>query len=401
MMVDRRTLAVMTVATAALTIGLLLLNPFAYLRHALIRVAGVGREDAAVETLWKDPATSDVSNGQNPRNGLELLRAQWRQAPDGKRVVLIGNSQTMAIVLASDEQVTGVVERTYPDIAFDTLRENGHPVAGYRLAAPNLSYMEALFYVDYLLVNAELRPARVVLQLNYESFRKSGIRDGMLGLLADHDFFRVAQEEAGRPVPYAGTFQSAIDRFRASEAKAGATTSLAAGSTKTGIAEALGAGNRIESATRRRLDAFASWRSRLVAKRDLFVTLYLLRVYVLHITPTTRRSIGGATLAENRSAIERIGRLCRDNGIELIPFNAPQNPLVPLYRTADDRQRYHDLVTHFGREYGTSFFDFEDRIPQRDWGNGSDGPDPIHFGRAGHRLMAELMIESGVFGKTN
>jgi hypothetical protein len=401
MNVERRSLAVMIAATVAFTVGALMLNPFTRVRHGLVRIAGVGREDAAVDTLWKDPATQEVSNGQYPRSGLQRLRVQWRQAPNLTRVVLIGNSQTFAIVLASGEEATGRLERTYPDIAFDTLRENGHPIAGYRLAAPNLSYMEALFYVDYLLAEADLRPARVVLQLNYENFRKSGIRDGMLELLSDRDFFRVVQEEAGRPVPYAATFQSAIDRFTAREAKAGSASPLSAGSTKTGIAESFGAGNRLESATRRQLEKFAIWRAGRVARRDLLYSLYLLRVYVLQITPTTRRSLGAATLAENQSAIERIGRLCSDNAVELIPFNAPQNPLVPLYRTADDRQEYHDLVGRIGREYGTSAFDFENGIPQRDWGVWIDGPDPIHFGLAGHRLMAKLMIESGVFGRVD
>jgi hypothetical protein len=401
MTIERHALVVGLVATAVLTVSLLLLHPFAHIRHTLVRVAGIGREGAAVENLWTDPETQEITNGQYPRSGLERLRAQWRQSPNVKRMVVIGNSQTMAIVLATDEEATRGLERAYPDIAFDALREHGHPVAGYRLAAPNLSYMEALFYVDYLLATADLRPARVVLQLNYEGFRKSGIRDGMLELLADDDFFRVAQEEARRPVAYAATFQSAIDRFLAREAKAGSAGGVSADATRTGLAESFGAGNRIESATRQRLAVFASWRARRQAKSDLVETLYLLRVYVLRITPTTRRSIGGATLAQNHSAIDRIGRLCRDNRIELIPFNAPANPLLPLYRTAEDRRRYHDLVSRFGGEYGTSYLDFENAIPQRDWGSGEDGPDPIHFGRSGHQLLAKLMVESGVFGWTD
>jgi hypothetical protein len=403
MIPERRSILSAVVITAAFTTELLAIHPFAHLRHGLVWLAGVGREGAAVQNVWKDPTTQEVSHGQYPRSGLEHLRAQWHQqaAADIPRVVLIGNSQTMAMVLADDEEMTGASERTYPDLAVAKLRENGHRVAVYLLPAPNMSYMEALFYVDYLLSTADLRPGRVILQLNYESFRKSGIRDGMLELLSEPAFLGAAREEARRPVPYAATFQSAIDRFAARQVTEDAASEPSAGTTRTGLIEPIGIGNRIEKAARQRLAAFSIWQDRGKEKSDLLQTLYLLRVYVLRITPTTKRSIGGATLAENQSAVERIGALCREHQIELVFFNAPANPRAPLYRRADDRLHYHDLVGRLGREYGAHVFDFEDAIPQRAWGSGEDGPDPIHFGRAGHRLFANLMVESGVFGRTN
>lgn len=400
-MISRRySVPLVVVTTIAMLVALLALNPFAYARRALILVAGVGSEDALVKQLWLDPATQETSRGERPRASLEILRSVWGRSA-ATRALLIGNSQTLAVILAPGEAPTQAVQKTYPDFVFEKLRECRQPVDGYRLAAPNLSYMEAVFYLDYVLTKPELRPSRLVLQLNYESFRKPGVRDGMLELLSDEDFRRTAEKEAASTAPYAGTFQGALERFATNRARTSAATAPVAGTTKTGIAESYGFGNRFEQATRRLLGRIPVWRRRTKSKTDLLDVLYLLRVYVLRITPTTRRSIGGATLAENHSAVERIGELCANNGIELVLFNAPQNPLARLYRTDTDRQTYRRIVESLAATYGTAFFDFEDSIPKEYWGRWIDGPDPIHLGRAGHSFLAKLMLESGVFGAVN
>jgi len=41
--------------------------------------------------------------------------------------------------------------------------------------------------------------------------------------------------------------------------------------------------------------------------------------------------------------------------------------------------------------------DLENSIPGDMWGVWIDGPDPIHFGRAAHKRMAELMSTAGLF----
>lgn len=396
----RSSLLVMFGLTALLVTVALVVNPFRHVRHAIMWIVDAGPEDAAIKTVWRDPATQEVSDGQRPGAGLDFLRQRWRQPSRARRAVLIGNSQTLAIVLAPGERPSQTLDRTYPDIAFATLRDSTSPISGYRLGAPNLSYMEAAFYVDYLLSKPDLRPSQIVLQLNYESFRKSGIRDGMLELLADPDFFAIARAEANEGAPYAAAFQGAIERYQTNLAKQ-TQYGGAASTSRTGIAESYGMGNRLERGTRGMLTHLPGWTSRSMMKADFLETLYLLRVYVLRITPSTKRSLGGATLVENQSAIERIGALCARTGVELILFNAPQNPLAPLYRTDADREQYHALVRALAARYATRFFDFEESIPAVYWGRWIDGPDPIHMGRAGHRRMAKLMLDSGVFGSVD
>lgn len=131
-------------------------------------------------------------------------------------------------------------------------------------------------------------------------------------------------------------------------------------------------------------------------KGELLDALYLARVRWLGITPTTKRSIGGATLAMNLASLQRIGELCKQSGIRLVFFNAPQNPLAPLYRTPADREQYIEVISELSDRYGQGYFNFETSIPKEMWGVWIDGSDPIHFGRAAHRLLAELMFQQGV-----
>ena len=91
------------------------------------------------------------------------------------------------------------------------------------------------------------------------------------------------------------------------------------------------------------------------------------------ITPTTKRSLGGGPLTLNVSSLETIGELCRRNGIQLVFFNAPQNPNAPLYRTSADREQYQQLISRLARKFGQGYFDFENSIPGPLWGVWIDG----------------------------
>jgi len=152
----------------------------------------------------------------------------------------------------------------------------------------------------------------------------------------------------------------------------------------------------VETKARIALDHLSLFRSRGQLKAELLEFLYLARVNLLGITPTTKRSLGGGPLTTNLSSLERIGELCRRNGIRVVFFNAPQNPNAPLYRTTADREQYQQIISRLARKFGQGYFDFENNIPGSLWGVWIDGPDPIHFGRAAHRRLADLMFEQGV-----
>ena len=49
--------------------------------------------------------------------------------------------------------------------------------------------------------------------------------------------------------------------------------------------------------------------------------------------------------------------------------------------------------------HNLQLYDFERSIPNSYWGVWIDGPDPIHFGRNGHSLMAKVIIENEVLDK--
>src|SRR5262249_25405980 len=141
------------------------------------------QEDAKVSSVFTDPNTQEVSSGQHPLESLRKLEPSWCKVPKETRYILTGNSQTLSVLLAPSEAPPTEAERTYPDLLLDRLNTAGASVHGYRLSAPNISYMEVLWYLNYLFVHPCLIPAEFVIQLNFETFRKTGVREGMLELL--------------------------------------------------------------------------------------------------------------------------------------------------------------------------------------------------------------------------
>jgi hypothetical protein len=376
--------------------GLLAWDPFLQLRDAFAKT-GPGREDALVSFLFEDASTQEVSKGQHPLESLRELESRWCNIPKQERYILVGNSQTFTVLLAPSEAPQQTAERTYPDILLDLLAAAGSSVHGYRLSAPNISYMEVLWYLHYILLHPCLVPTELVVQLNFETFRKTGVREGMLELLKDPHFASSIDEEAHSNAPYSSTFQQAIAQYKSRIVKETGNAQIGRESTSTtGLTQAVGIGNVLETYARAALDQLSIFTLRGQFKGELLDALYLARVHWLGITPTTKRSIGGATLAMNVASLQRIGELCRQGGIRLVFFNAPQNPAAPLYRTASDRAQYVDVISQLARGYGQGYFDFETSIPGDMWGVWIDGSDPIHFGRAAHRRLAEFMFQQGV-----
>jgi hypothetical protein len=383
--------------TAGLLWALLVWDPFLVAKNLAARLSGPVREDALVTNVYQDPATQEVTNGEAPLSGLTRLESEWCNTADASRYVLMGNSQTFTVLLAPSEASASTAERTYPDQIIERAAARGQPVQGYRLAAPNLSYAEVLWYLDYLLARKCAAPARLIIQLNYESFRKTSIRAGMLELLADPDFAARAAREAESRAAHAAAFRQAIDHFHELKARTqGARDAASAATSKTGLTQNEGIGPRLEGWLRGVLDEAPRFQARSVLKAEFLTTLYLLRVNVLGITPTTKRSLSSVALAQSISALDRVGELCAQNHIKLEFFLAPQNPRAVLYRTDADRRQYLDITAELARRYAWRSANLEDVIPADMWGVWVDGPDPIHFGRAAHARMAQAMIGAGL-----
>jgi len=384
------------VALAMILLAVLLAwDPVGQIRNA-IEKSGPSRQDARVSSYFTDPETQEVSNGQHPLASLRYLEPQWCGKPGEPHYVISGNSQTLTVVLAPSESPSPEPDRTYPDYLLERLTASGFAGRGYRLSAPNLSYVEVLWYLTYLIAHPCLTPSEFVVQLNFETFRKSGVREGMLELLDDPKFAAAIAQESRAPAAYSGALQQALDKYKSRLAKQTGAQTGAASTSGTGLVESVGLGGLIESRVRGALDQVPAFKSRARDKAELLDILYLMRVNLLGITPTTKRSLGGGTLTANISSLKRIGEICHSAGIRLVFFNAPQNPNAPLYRTAADREQYEQIVTQLSHDEAQAYFDFESSIPGPLWGVWVDGPDPIHFGHAAHRRFADMLFEHDV-----
>jgi len=385
-------------ASAAVTLaftGLILYgHPFRIANKVLSSLFGMGDDTAKVEEVFRDSGTQEITAGADPYTSLEALHRRWAASKPDRTLVVIGNSQTYAVVLAPGETPPASPPKTYVDRIAEISAAAGGP-AVYRLSAPNLSYLEVLWYVTYLTTVSNLRPSEIVLQLNYESFRKTGIRDGMLGLLRDPEFATGVQEAAVSAYFYGAAFGQAMKRYEETRRKAESLLGGRPGRSSSHSAPPYGV--RMEAVVRRVLESNGIQARKHEAKGDILNLLYLLRVYFLRITPTTPRPLSGAAYEASLSALNAIAEKCRDNGVDLALFLAPQNPAARLWRTEEDRERYRGAAQGLAARYGLKLVDLENSIPKDDWGVWIDGPDPIHFGLRGHMQMAAVMMKTGLF----
>jgi hypothetical protein len=363
------------VTTLALLAGLFALRPFDRASQLLDRAFGATPPWTQVGRLVHDPTTQELSRGEAPRRSFAILAETWRARPEARKVLIIGNSQTMAVSLAPGEPPPTDEEPTWTDLV--TRHFAAHGALVYRLSAPGVSYPEALFYVEYLAQHPELRPDVLVLQLNYQSFWNGGIRAGMYELLDDPAFRAAAVAESRSGAPYADAFALALREHDAH--------------TTTKEAPALAPGALVDAAARRWLDGIPGMAARHEQKEDLAELLYRMRIYLLHLRPTTARSIAGTRFIQSRAAIEAILAYCRKAGIRPVLFLAPVNPRLNLYKTDEDRARIVGLVADL-EAGGALVAHLEDAIAADLWGRQFNGPDPLHLGRRGHAELARRLI---------
>ena len=382
-------------ATLAGVAGLLVCSPFDSARGVLEKMFAAGPAWAQVHSVYIDPATQEVSHGENPAHSLEILRTTWSDTSK-ERIVFVGNSQMFYVSLAPGEPAPAGVEKTYPDIVADRYSENAKC---YRLAAPGMSYSEALWYATLLNHSPKLHPNAIVLQLNYQSFWNGGVRDGMLEMLDEPAFKAAVEELAGANQPYSDDFADALRRYaKRSEREQAARK---ADQTKPNLAGPVLA-NSFESTVRGALESTALWRERQRHRGGFFDLLYSSRIYLLRVNPTTARSITGTRLQRSQASLKAIAQMCNASGIRLFVFNAPVNPQVSLYQTAADLDRYRQFLGELKNDYHVAESDLEHAIPAHLWGTWMNGPDPLHLGREAHRRMAALMVQfldSGLQGK--
>lgn len=357
---------------------LLLIHPFDWLNQGLDYLFGAPPKWAQVQNLFRDRHLQEVTRGENPQESFAILSEYWRQFPDRKRVVFIGNSQMMSVSLAKGEERLSTPEKAWVDIIATRAQSEQPPVSVYRLSTPGMSYMEALYYLEYFLSYPELKPDLLVLQVNYQAFWQAGIRPGMQQLLSDSSFRKIIEEHHSQNHSHSADFRTAITQWNQRS-----TTS-----TKETEAEQP-AGSVLEAETRELLDQWPQFRNRHHQKEEALDFLYRCRLYFLRLKPSTARSISSVRLEKSQSAFETLLRKCQQNQVQVLLFDAPLNPNVQLYGKPSDREQYEEYLERITDKFSLPVHRFHDSVPSEEWGRWFNGPDPLHLSRAGNLRMAD------------
>jgi hypothetical protein len=381
--------------TLVLLAGLLYFNPFEAICDAMDKLFSAPPKWTQVTNVYRDARTQEITHGDDPTASLDKLKQYWHDFSGAGKVVFVGNSQMHSISLASGEFPSNRPEKTYVDLVIDeTQRERPNELL-YRLSSSGMSYPEVLWELNYMLDDPDLRPNTVILQMNYQSLWTGGIRDSLLPMLR-HSSFRAridALAASGRAD--AAAYEDALHRYDRADVKVKTKTDTASDA---GLTAAFNPqvtpGYEMETRVRVLVNEVLPEQRRADLQDSFDNVLYRGRLYLLHLKPSTARSISGSRLLAAQSAVDSIAALCAANHVRLLLFHAPVNPNVVLYRTAEDREAYRQFVAGVASRYGLPLFDFENSISAEHWGHLLNGPDPLHMGREGQQQMAKLVFQA-------
>ena len=379
--------AAVLAATSVFLVGIFVARPFQKVSRGLDAAFHATPAWTQVSALARDPRSQELSTGEHPLQSLATLSGYWQAHAGTPKVVIIGNSQTMAMSLAPGEPppAADAQEKTWTDWTAAHFADEASPQKAmvYRLSAPGMSYPEALWYMEYLALHPDLRPDALVLQINYQSFWNGGVRAGMLEMLEEPAFHAVIERESLAEQPYSETFANALKDY---------TKKAASASKASSEASSPGFGSALEALARGKLDGIPGFKARHDQKEDLIEMLYRSRIYLLRLKPTTARSISGTRVIQAVACLDRILQFCNEQKIRPLLFLAPVNPEVKLYRTPEDKEEFFARVHDLEAKGHITVRSLENNIPGPMWGRQFDGPDPLHLGRQGHHEMARQMI---------
>jgi hypothetical protein len=373
-------------STLVLFSALVRVQPFDWVSALLDRAFGAAPKWTDVQDLYRDPQKQEVSRGEHPLESFATLAQFWGAHPGLPRVVFIGNSQMQSVTLAAGEAPYQEPAKTYVDLVGDRGLQEGKFLA-YRLSAGGMSYEEALWYVYYLLSIPEIKPDAIMLQINYQFFAQSGLRDGMLELLQDARFRQQIETEANAGMPDSQGLQMLLARFRSINERAAPATDGEQAASSVSIAGALE--NRVRDGLEKLPEFSQSWKG----KESFLQMLYRIRLYILRVSPGSSRSITGPRLLQSRASVENIARMCRESNVQLMLYHAPLNPNVKLYSSPSDKEKHYAFVRDLAARYQLPVGEFEESIPSQDWGKLLNGPEVLHLGRAGHKELADLIFD--------
>ena len=362
-------------AATLVAVGLLgQINPFALIQNAITQ----GDEAERMQPIRLDPASIGISQNEEP---LKAYRARPLPPASRRQVVFFGNSQQYT---ASLPRGAAIVPNHFVEITselFESKLEARAPggFAVYNAAAANQNFIETLWQGLYWFKVAPVKPSVLVIQSSFDTFRKTGVRPGFQTLVEDPTFTAALDAWAApgeKERPYLAEMAKAREEYEARKKELAAATKEQAWT--------------LEGSVRKGLEHIPLYRRREEYKNNMFVCLYLTRVLLFKISPTTRRHITGTPLLDNFTALTDLVRLAKSSGASVFIYNAPVNPRVSMFF----QEEYDAYLTRLGalaEAESAGFVDLESLVPSDEWGYWVDGPDPIHFDEQGHKTLADRL----------
>ena len=367
-------LGAVLLATFALVALLGRVDPFLHLTDLWTG----GGETTRMQQVEERPEHIDVHHGEHL---LAALRAVPPPEQGSARVVVFGNSQQYTASLPRGATPSAEEAQMASVLLEQRLRDRGARVSVYNAAAPNQTLPEAMWQALYWFAVSADRPGDVLIQASFDTFRKTGIRPGYQTLLDEPRFVAALEARlaaAGRA--YDAEWREARSDHAARAAQMGRS------------AEQSWSAERMLRDAMEGVDLFAA---RQKLKASFLGLLYVARVNLLRIRPTSRRHITGKPIEQSFGALEDLVVLAKSGGASVQLYNAPVNPAVDMFYP-EEYQGYLTRLRALCEKHGVPFADLPDAVPAERWGYWIDGPDPIHFDAQAHHIVAGLL--DGAFG---
>jgi hypothetical protein len=340
-----------------------------------------GSEAERMQPFRFDPASIGISHGEQV---LDAFKTRPLPRAGRRQVVFFGNSQqyTASLPRGATIDPNHFVEITSQLVEAKLEARAPGAFAVYNAAAPNQNFIETLWQGLYWFKVASVKPSAIVIQASFDTFRKTGVRPGFQSLLEDPSFTAVLDEwkaPGQKERPYLAELAKAREEYEDRKIELSLATKEQSWT--------------LEGALRKGLEHVPLYRRREEYKSSMLTCLYLTRVLVFNISPTTRRHITGTPLLDNFTALTDLVRLARASGASVYIYNAPVNPRVSMF-FKDEYDAYLERLRSLAEAESASFANFPDVVPSDEWGYWVNGPDPIHFSEQGHRTLAGHLDEA-------
>lgn len=336
-----------------------------------------GLAAARRENLLAPPGTSIALGASGTRpvrfdwSVGEAPGSYWGDLPDARRqrlAILCGMSQMYAI----NEARPG--DQTISEWLDDLASPAGTRVFG--LAAPNLCNEEALLLLMATIEDPRARPHCFIYGVCFDKFRNLGLRPGYQSLLQSRP--GLSRKWRSFAAELAARCPLAAAQMRESLAEMEQSTPADQPSRESRLRQSAGRGIPMIAA-RQELNAWIKMR------------LFVLRNLVLGITPTSKRPLLSARYDLNRQLLEAMTIAARENGVRLLLYVVPLNPLADNPYIPEQYAAFKSWLAGFSRHSGVPCLDLENAVPQGEWGQFMGGPDFKHFKGIGHRRVADAL----------